>query len=248
MSIGIYKIENLLNNKIYIGQSIHIEKRWQEHCKASTNSLIAKAIRKYGKENFSFQILEEVSNITELNELESKYIQQFNSLVPNGYNIMIEDNNQHHQFIKYDYLIFLEIVDKIKNSNLSFQEIAIQYDLDLSMIYYLNRGDYHTLPNESYPLREIQDMSKKKHHCKDCGCEISKGAQRCLKCDHIRQYKVRHPNREELKNLIRSTSFVKIGKKYGVSDNTIRKWCQKEGLPSKASEIKRYTDSQWKEI
>ena len=29
MSIGIYKIENLINHKIYIGQSIHIEKRWQ---------------------------------------------------------------------------------------------------------------------------------------------------------------------------------------------------------------------------
>jgi predicted GIY-YIG superfamily endonuclease len=44
MSIGIYKIENLINGKIYIGQSIHIEKRWQEHCKASSNSLIAKSI------------------------------------------------------------------------------------------------------------------------------------------------------------------------------------------------------------
>lgn len=32
MSIGIYKITNLLNGKIYIGQSIHIEKRWKEHC------------------------------------------------------------------------------------------------------------------------------------------------------------------------------------------------------------------------
>lgn len=248
MSIGIYKIENLLNNKIYIGQSIHIEKRWQEHCKASTHSLIAKAIKKYGKENFSFQILEEVSDITELNSLESKYIQQFNSLIPNGYNIVIEDNNQHHQFGKYDYSTLLEIVDKIKNSNLSFQNIAQDYDLDLSMIYYLNRGDYHTLPNESYPLRPVQNMSKKIWYCQDCGCEISKGAQRCLKCDHIRQYKVEHPSREELKNLIRSTSFVKIGKKYGVSDNTIRKWCKKEGLPSKTSEIKRYSDLQWKEI
>ena len=30
--IGIYKIENLINGKVYIGQSIHIERRWQEHC------------------------------------------------------------------------------------------------------------------------------------------------------------------------------------------------------------------------
>ena len=49
--IGIYKITNLINNKIYIGQSIHIERRWSEHCQPSAKSLIAKAIQKYGKEH-----------------------------------------------------------------------------------------------------------------------------------------------------------------------------------------------------
>ena len=120
MTIGIYKIENLINGKIYIGQSIHIEKRWQEHCRTSSNSLISKAIQIYGKENFSFQILEEVQDISILNTLEAKYIKKFNSLVPNGYNILIIDNEQHHQFNKYDYEIFTEIIDKIKNSSLSF--------------------------------------------------------------------------------------------------------------------------------
>lgn len=38
MSIGIYKIENLLNGKKYIGQSVHIEKRFSEHCRS--NSLL----------------------------------------------------------------------------------------------------------------------------------------------------------------------------------------------------------------
>ena len=52
--IGIYKIENLINHKVYIGQSIHIERRWKEHCANSTSSVISKAIKKYGKENFSF--------------------------------------------------------------------------------------------------------------------------------------------------------------------------------------------------
>ena len=44
MSIGIYKIENLITGKIYIGQSIHIERRWQEHCQKTASSLIGKAI------------------------------------------------------------------------------------------------------------------------------------------------------------------------------------------------------------
>lgn len=116
------------------------------------------------------------------------------------------------------------------------------------MIYYLNRGDYHTLPNEIYPLRKVKDTKKQIRYCLDCGCEISRYGQRCLKCDHIKQRKVERPSREELKQLIRSMPFTKIGKLYGVSDNSIRKWCKNENLPFKVSEIKKYTDSQWKEI
>ena len=248
MSIGIYKIENLINQKIYIGQSIHIEKRWQEHCQKSTNSLIAQAIQKYGKENFSFQILEEVEDVNQLNNLESKYIQKFNSLAPNGYNIILIDDKQHHQFNKYSNEVFTEIITDIKNSSMSFSEIAKKYDLDLSMIYYLNRGDYHTLPNEIYPLRPVQNMHKKEHYCIDCGCVISKSGIRCVACSHILQYKTIHPSRQELKDLIRTNSFVAIGKKFNVSDNSVKKWCKKENLPYKASDIKKYSDEEWKEI
>ena len=54
--------------------------------------------------------------------------------------------------------------------------------------------------------------------------------------------------REELKNLIRSTPFTTIGKRYGVSDNAVRKWCDKYGLPRKASEIKAYSEDEWTKI
>ena len=49
MSVGIYKIENLLNHKIYIGQSTRIERRWIEHCCPSAKSLIAKTIQHFRK-------------------------------------------------------------------------------------------------------------------------------------------------------------------------------------------------------
>lgn len=248
MSIGIYKIENLINHKIYIGQSVHIEKRWQEHCQKSKKSLISQAISKYGKENFSFQIIEEVDDISLLNTLESQYIQKFNSLAPNGYNIVLIDEQQHHQFNKYSYDVFLNIIKMIKNSDLSFQQIADLFELDLSMIYYLNRGDYHKLPTENYPLRKVQNQ-KIIHQCLDCGCEIHRTATRCVKCDHLKQRRVQNrPNRDELKALIRSVSFVKIGQMFNVTDNTIRKWCKAENLPYKSSEIKLYTDEQWKKI
>jgi uncharacterized protein YjcR len=48
--------------------------------------------------------------------------------------------------------------------------------------------------------------------------------------------------------MIRELSFLEIGRRYGVSDNTIRKWCIAENLPSKKSEIKKYSDKDWKNL
>jgi len=92
MSIGIYKIENLVNHKIYIGQSIEIERRWQKHLNANDDFLIHKALRKYGKENFSFTILEEC-NKEELNEKENYWITYYNCIIPNGYNMINGGSN-----------------------------------------------------------------------------------------------------------------------------------------------------------
>lgn len=55
-------------------------------------------------------------------------------------------------------------------------------------------------------------------------------------------------SREDLKHLIRTTPFLTIGKQFGVSDNAIRKWCDKYKLPRKVSEIKKYTDEEWEDI
>ena len=142
MSVGIYKIENLINHKVYIGQSVHIEKRWQQHCNTQ-KSLIGQAIQKYGKKNFSFQILEECS-YKDLNEKEAQYIKKYNCITPLGYNIREESNScASSQFIKLNKLEFLSLINDIKNSDISFKDLAKKYDLDLSMIYYINRGDFH---------------------------------------------------------------------------------------------------------
>lgn len=90
----IYIIKNILNNKCYIGQTIQkrIERRWQSHhfVRKDLNnpSLISLAIAKYGKENFIFSMLAECSSREELDNLERKYIAQYNTLAPNGYNLM----------------------------------------------------------------------------------------------------------------------------------------------------------------
>ena len=86
MKKAIYKIENKINHKIYIGQSIHPEHRFLEHSRGNNekNSPIHRAFRKYGKENFSLEIL---GWFEDYNEKEKEYIIKYNSKVPNGYNV-----------------------------------------------------------------------------------------------------------------------------------------------------------------
>ena len=242
--IGIYKIENLINHKVYIGQSIHIERRWKEHCANSTSSVISKAIKKYGKENFSFQILEECLE-EDLDEKEIYYIKKFNCIVPNGYNIKDYIEGRETTFCYYDQETFLSIVNDIKENKLSFQFISEKYDITKRLVYYINNGDIHRLQDERYPLREVQDFSKKYHYCSVCGIEISKGAKMCKTCSNKNQQMVDRPPREELKKLIREKPFTTIGKEYGVSDNAIRNWCKIYNLPYKKSEINKINDTEW---
>lgn len=57
--IGIYEIKNLVNGKVYIGQSIDIEERFRSHKLRESNTHLKNAFKKYGLENFSFSILKE---------------------------------------------------------------------------------------------------------------------------------------------------------------------------------------------
>ena len=81
--VGIYKITNKLNKKVYIGQSVNIEIRFKDHKSKQKrdrepNSHLYRAIEKYGIENFDFEILEECS-ASDLNERESYYIKLLES-------------------------------------------------------------------------------------------------------------------------------------------------------------------------
>lgn len=92
----IYKITNVVNNKIYIGQTIHtIKHRWNEHvCKSKTeNTYLYKSMRKYGVNNFKIEQIDEAVDKQELDEKERNYIASFNSFIPYGYNISLGGGN-----------------------------------------------------------------------------------------------------------------------------------------------------------
>lgn len=82
----IYMITNRINNKKYVGQTIQpIGRRWARHL-SSGNALFG-AVKKYGKENFSIEVIDTASSIEELNQKEIDWIKKLNTLSPNGYNL-----------------------------------------------------------------------------------------------------------------------------------------------------------------
>lgn len=91
----------------------------------------------------------------------------------------------------------------------------------------------------------------KKYYCIDCGKEISKGSKRCVECFSKIQIKSTSNlpvDRDTLKDLIYNKPFTEIGKIYQVSDNAIRKWCDKFNLPRTKTEIKKYSVDAWSKI
>lgn len=254
--IGIYKITNMQNGHCYIGQSRCIEKRWSNHKIASHNENdktynypLYKAFRKYGIDNFIFEVLEECK-IEKLNEKEAYYISlykpEYNQTEGGDYKIVPQKLNE---------AIVEEIRQILINDPeglVSHKELAEKYGVHKDTIRDINVGRTWFNDKYTYPLHYSKFDSRKKseikYYCCDCGKEISKGAIRCCQCNGKINRKSLEISREELKSLIKTLPFTTIGDKYNVSDNAVRKWCIKYNLPKTKKEINNYSDEEWANI
>ena len=134
MKKDIYIIKNDINDKVYVGQAKNTKTRFQGHCKPSAahhGDLVARAIQKYGREHFYYEILE--SQIEDYNEKERYYIKQYNCMVPNGYNITIggEDSPIYRGYEHPEAILsqsqIEELTKDLKETSLSFVELAAKY-------------------------------------------------------------------------------------------------------------------------
>lgn len=95
---GVYKILNRKNGKFYIGSSIDVEKRFSSHKKeliagTHNNKHLQNAWNKYGEDSFEFLVIEEVSDINELRNRETYYLQSTKCTNPDiGYNLLDNAN------------------------------------------------------------------------------------------------------------------------------------------------------------
>ena len=259
--IGIYKITNKINGKVYIGQSIDIKRRWKDHRTHYKNGKypLYFAMIKYGIENFSFEVIEECEK-EKLNDREIYWISFYNSNNKNnGYNLT---NGGEHCALT-NIKLTEEIASQIKQmltSSKTQEEIARLFNIDQSNVSRINTGKIFVDETISYPIRK-NPSEKQEYRCIDCGVAISPKAIRCCSCNNKHNKVSTDINsnnkiskicsrisREELKQLIRTTPFTKIGKMFNVSDNAIRKWCKLYNLPFRVKDIKNYSNEEWNKI
>lgn len=87
----IYKINNLVNGKLYVGQTVYdINKRFREHKHSSITktTYLYNAMRKYGIDNFTIEEIDTADSLDDLNNKEIEWIKKLNTKIPNGYNIV----------------------------------------------------------------------------------------------------------------------------------------------------------------
>lgn len=96
---SLYKITNLENNKLYIGQSVNPNSRWYQHKnnadKDKPSMVITQAIKKYGNNKFEFEIIASCSNQDDANDLETILVSQYESHISTGkgYNVSLGGMN-----------------------------------------------------------------------------------------------------------------------------------------------------------
>lgn len=163
----IYKIQNMINNKLYIGKTNNFKARKQAHfninnLKKEPNKVLYIAMHKYGFENFKMEIIEECDdNIWEIRE--QYWIDKLNSLVPFGYNMIpggsepphpLGENNpfsklKDSEVKEIQYLLMNKTYRELSNKN-----IAKQYNISIDQINRINNGTRGYDSKLKYPLRK----------------------------------------------------------------------------------------------
>lgn len=164
---SIYKIECLTTQKVYIGQTVQHPpiKRWIDHYKETNNSknelYLYRAIRRYGIENFTFQIIEQNIALESLNEVEIKYIKQYNSNNSKyGYNLTKGGEFTHASKITEQTV--KSIIYAIENEHeKTFVEIGKIFGVSRDMVSDINTGATWYFDDKSYPIRDNSCLKNK---------------------------------------------------------------------------------------
>jgi hypothetical protein len=135
----VYRIYNKINGKSYIGitkWTFKVRYPQEKWWRWTHSNHLKKAVEKYNLQNFNFEILwnGEV-DYNQLIEIEEMFIKQYNSIVPNGYNLMEKGSNCSFKNIKeYELIDIYGNVYKIKNLSNFCNKNKLNYSAILNMV------------------------------------------------------------------------------------------------------------------
>ena len=150
----IYKITNILNDKIYIGKTNStIEQRWKQHCSDRKRTRCEKrplydAMNKYGIENFTIEEVEQCSP-EEASEREKYWIEYYGSF-KNGYNATSGGDGKSY----LDYDLIIKTYNEIQNQT----KVAELLNVDVNSIRNILRN--YNIPIKSSPELAKETFSK----------------------------------------------------------------------------------------
>ncbi len=124
----IYLVTNKLNGQKYIGQTLQndINKRWASHKNLqnkTVGNILYNAYKKYGLNNFEYKIICICFN-DDTNKYEEEYIKKYNTIYPNGYNLLPGGNNRKHN--EYTKKLISENLKGLKNPNFGVKKTPEQ--------------------------------------------------------------------------------------------------------------------------
>lgn len=200
---GIYKITDKQNGKIYIGQSVNIEKRWTAHKNGLQNlTKIDSMIVQKGVNNFTFEIIEKCSR-EKLNEREIFWINHYNSF-HKGYNQTTGGNSAYWTPVKLTVKQVNKIKHLLKNTNEDQISIAKKFNVSQPTIAMINTGETWKDDIHKYPIRILQKATKP---------------------TPIKNTK---PTQKQLIQMIKrhKGNFTSLATELKISTTTIRRWCK----------------------
>lgn len=209
--IGIYKYENKINHKCYIGQSIDIERRQYGHKSAAYNekasdynSQFHQAIRKYGFDNFDFEIIailssEEYSKEV-LDQLEKFFIKYYNSY-ENGYNATSggDDNPYRAQTGSKNGRALLNEEDvkyirECYNAHIPFKQVYEEYKNKISKRGLQKVWWFDTWKNIFPEYHTEENKYWHSHNAKANSSEVAAKNKRCFTNDEVKQMRKDYDN------------------------------------------------------
>jgi|688.fasta_scaffold802758_1 group I intron endonuclease len=237
----IYIIENQINGKKYIGQTIQkdIKNRWYSHKNLkhkTVGKILFNAYNKYDFDNFKYKIIC-ICFDEDTNKYEEEYIAKYNTIYPNGYNLLPGGNNKKHN--EYTKKILSEKMMGEKNPNFGKKRTPEQ----LKLMSEKMKGSNNTSYGKKFTIEEKQKRLDRYIQNPEIKDKISNS----LKDYHKNKNVINNINSKRVEqydlngNLINMfNSISEASRQINISHSVISRACNKENYTAGSFKWKKF--------